>query len=164
LSPSGSCEREEARPRRGEAGSAHVSRTRAATGARLSSMRWSHSGSYCGRRAARCLGSARCGMVMMRAPSARAATMRGSAMMGEEVASGFEGIEGNGHRMAQKRGKERGRRPFGPPPSMGASAPEGSHLGGGGFLLDRGVAGGLVGFPVFSGEVLVGVDGAMGRA
>ena len=50
--------------------------------------------------------------------------MRGSAMMGEEVASGFEGIEGNGHRMAQKRGNDRGRRPFGPRPRWGRQPPK----------------------------------------
>src|SRR6202044_1340680 len=33
---------------------------------------------------------------------------------------------------------------------------------GGGLLLDRGVSGGLVGFPVLAGEVPVGVDGAVG--
>ena len=80
---------------------------------------------------------------------------------------GLEGVEGDGHRMAptvgrrKAPGREGGRGPFGPPP-RGALAAEGSHLGGGGLLLDRGVGGGLVGFPVFAGEVLVGVDGAVG--
>ena len=43
---------------------------------------------------------------------------------------------------------------------MGASAPEGGHLGGGCFLFDRGLGGGLVGLPVFAGEFRISVDGA----
>src|SRR5271166_4418349 len=54
----------------------------------------------------------------------------------------------------------RGRGPFGP--RRGASAPEGADLGGGGLLLDLGFGRGFVGLPVVAGQVLVGVDRAVG--
>src|SRR5271169_6297204 len=50
--------------------------------------------------------------------------------------------------------------PFGP--RRGASAREGAHLGGGGLLLDLGFGRGFVGLPVLAGQVLVGVDRAVG--
>src|SRR5271165_2129978 len=43
-----------------------------------------------------------------------------------------------------------------------ASAREGAHLGGGGLLLDLGFGRGFVGLPVVAGQVLVGVDRAVG--
>jgi hypothetical protein len=82
--------------------------------------------------------------------------------LGEELAVGLEGLKETviGGSGVWALGNERGWRPFDPRP-LGASASEGAHLGGSGLLLDRGVGGGLVGFPVFAGEVSVGVDGAV---
>src|SRR5208337_516189 len=54
----------------------------------------------------------------------------------------------------------RGAGTFRSPPE--ASAPEGAHLGGGGLLLDLGFGRGFVGLPVFAGQLLVGVDPAVG--
>src|SRR5271166_5069860 len=54
----------------------------------------------------------------------------------------------------------RGAGTFRSPP--GASAREGADLGGGGLLLDLGFGRGFVGLPVVAGQVLVGVDRAVG--
>src|SRR5271166_7077123 len=62
--------------------------------------------------------------------------------------------------MDLREGGRKGRGPFGP--RRCASAAKGSHLGRGGLVLDRGFRRGFVGLPVFAGELLVGVDCAVG--
>src|SRR5271166_4098802 len=62
--------------------------------------------------------------------------------------------------MDLREGGRKGRGPFGP--RRCASAAKGSHLGRGGLVLDRGFRRGFVGLPVFAGQLLVGVDCAVG--